>query len=297
MNKEILVSKWLDNTLSPQELVQFQQLPEYEDYVLISNYAHAFKAPDFDTEAAFTKILTRKDNKRNTPKLWVSLAAAIAILIAGAYFFTQSTSNTEVTTTIAQQETITLPDNSQVILNAMSSLSFESDTWENNRIVTLDGEAYFKVAKGSKFTVQTTHGSVSVLGTHFNVQERDEIFSVATFEGLVYVETPRFKANLPAGKMMYEYNDTVVERTLHSQNTGPSWLEKISIFDSAPYSAVIAEMERQYDITIKLSTSQTNALFTGSFTHTDLSQALETITIPMGLKFSVAGTIVTLEQE
>ncbi|RMB56901.1 FecR family protein [Dokdonia sinensis] len=297
MIKEILVSKWMDNTLSPQELEQFKQLPEYGDYMRLSDYAQAFRAPDFDANACFNSIESRKNLKKNSSKRWLSMVAVLAFLVAGAYFFTQASSSKEITTAIAQQETITLPDNSTVILNAMSSLAFNENTWDENRTVMLDGEAYFKVAKGSKFTVQTDKGTVSVLGTQFNVQERDKMFSVSTFEGLVRVETDNFTGNIGAGYGIFDYNGKTIKRELELQKTAPSWTEKISTFDSAPYSAVIAEMERQFDITIKASTVQTNELFTGSFTHTDLFQALENITIPMGLKFSVTGKVVKLEQE
>jgi ferric-dicitrate binding protein FerR (iron transport regulator) len=48
-----------------------------------------------------------------------------------------------------------LPDQSQVLLNAGSQASFKSWDWSSNRAVSLQGEAYFKVAKGQKFTVET----------------------------------------------------------------------------------------------------------------------------------------------
>ena len=49
--------------------------------------------------------------------------------------------------------------------------------WKNERSVNLDGEGFFKVAKGSKFDVETSAGTVSVVGTQFNVKNRKDDMS------------------------------------------------------------------------------------------------------------------------
>jgi len=63
-----------------------------------------------------------------------------------------------------------------VVLNSKSTISFNKTDWKNNRQLTLDGEAYFKVEKGSTFTVNTNNGSVTVLGTQFNVNSTRRFF-------------------------------------------------------------------------------------------------------------------------
>ncbi len=100
---------------------------------------------------------------------------------------------------IAEKTAVELPDLSQVKLNAQSRLTFNKKSWNKKREVVLDGEAYFKVAKGSKFSVITKDGTVTVLGTQFNVKHRDNYFEVVCFEGSVGVEYKESSVTLKPG--------------------------------------------------------------------------------------------------
>lgn len=69
------------------------------------------------------------------------------------------------------QYQVTLPDGTQVWLNAASTLRYPSRFLEDARVVELDGEAYFDVRHADKmpFIVKTNNHQISVLGTEFNV--------------------------------------------------------------------------------------------------------------------------------
>ena len=64
MKKEDLIKKWLDNELSAEELVAFQQLEEYDSYVKLSEKAQNFKAPSFDTDSAYKNVSSHILEKR-----------------------------------------------------------------------------------------------------------------------------------------------------------------------------------------------------------------------------------------
>jgi transmembrane sensor len=90
---------------------------------------------------------------------------------------------------------IRLPDGSTVWLNAASSIQYSLNIGTaKQRVVKLDGEAYFEVAKNAAhpFIVETDKQSVEVLGTHFNINSyRDEIVTKTTLlEGSVRVLHP-----------------------------------------------------------------------------------------------------------
>lgn len=87
---------------------------------------------------------------------------------------------------------IRLPDGSTVWLNAASSIQYPLNIAKaKQRVVKLDGEAYFEVAKDKlhPFIVETDKQSVEVLGTHFNINSyHDEIVTKTTLlEGSVKV--------------------------------------------------------------------------------------------------------------
>lgn len=293
--KEILVNKWFEGTLSSEELAAFKALPEYPDYLKISEAATHFGAPHFDAATTYERIQAQKALKkdRNFGQWW-KIAAAILLLVAGSYFFTQENGLETYTTEIAEQKIITLPDNSEIILNAQSTIRFSEKDWNEHRLVQLDGEAFFKVAKGETFDVQTAQGIVTVLGTQFNVKERLNYFAVQTYEGLVEVEHPSYTGKLPAGTGVQIANNKTTPYSAHSITTVPSWTEKSSTFESTPYHMVLEEVERQFAVHITSKNIETTKLFTGSFTHTNLKEALKMITLPMQLTYTIDGSNISL---
>ena len=85
-----------------------------------------------------------------------------------------------------------LPDGSAVWLNSGSSLTYTAGLMKNGkRMVALNGEAYFQVAKDKThpFIVQTSKQAIEVLGTQFNVSSYHDEAVVATtlIEGSVKI--------------------------------------------------------------------------------------------------------------
>ena len=293
--KEILVNKWFEGCLSSDELAAFKELPEYPDYLKISESASRFAAPHFDSNSVYQRIQAQKGaHKVNKNNKWWKIAAAILLLAAGSYFFTQINHLETYSTEIAEQKTVTLPDNSEIVLNAQSSIRFSEQDWDEQRLVYLDGEAFFKVAIGENFDVQTSQGKVTVLGTQFNVKDRTNYYAVQTYEGSVSVNHTLFTGALTAGKGVQIVNGETIPFGSHSTASVPSWTEKSSIFESTPYYMVIEEFERQFSARITFKNIEKNKLFTGSFTHTDLNQALKMITLPMQLIYTIDGANITL---
>ena len=67
---------------------------------------------------------------------------------------------------------VVLPDSSKAELNANSTLTYYPFWWKIHRILRLDGEAFFEVEKGNKFTVHSGPGKIEVLGTRLMFCER-----------------------------------------------------------------------------------------------------------------------------
>lgn len=76
------------------------------------------------------------------------------------------------TTEAANRSQLTLPDGTQVYLNAQSQLSYQLDTKGRQRVVNLDGEGYFEVApdKAHPFKILTNGMEVLCLGTKFDIK-------------------------------------------------------------------------------------------------------------------------------
>ncbi len=289
MKKEELVRKWLNSELNQEELEAFKQLDAYSSFIKLSENAKHFKAPDFDSESSYEDLKRKLQPKTKRSGLRPAIQyairiAAVFILGLGLYFTFFNTSVTTIETDIAQNKTITLPDNSTVILNAKSILSYSDKKWESNKKVTLDGEAYFKVAKGGTFEVETTNGKVKVLGTEFNVKSRADIFEVSCYEGLVNVSHNATSINLPASNTYRVYAGAISFEQM--AYTNPSWLNNKTIFKSVKLSHVLKELERHYNIKIISEKINPNTIFTGSFALNDLDTALQSITLPLQLGYT-----------
>ena len=298
MNREDLIQKWLDHNLNPTELEAFKQLEDYTSLTKLDQGLAGFKADTINEDEAFEHVLKSIDFiKKNPKKLYATLSkiATVLVIAFGIYFYT-TTLDTTSNTIASQQKSIVLPDASQVELNAMSTLTFNTSNWNDTRSLTLNGEAYFKVAKGKKFDVNTNLGTVTVLGTQFNVKQRHNYFEVTCYEGQVAVNSNIKQITLLPGDtfLIIDGKYIVTEKEILSH---PSWLDHKSIFKSMPYREVIAEFERQYNVSIEFDAINGSQNFTGSFTHNDIEIALKSITLPLQLKYSKTDNIIRLERE
>jgi ferric-dicitrate binding protein FerR (iron transport regulator) len=299
--QENYLAKWLNNDLSEEELAVFKKSAEYASYEKLLKVSGTLEAPDFDMDKAFNDFKSnqlQKDVKviRMNPmrKLW-RIAAAIAVIFAASYFYI-STLDESVSTQYAERSEVRLPDNSEIILNADSRITYSEKNWDKERNISLEGEAFFKVAKGQKFTVATNDGLVTVLGTQFNVENRKGFFEVTCYEGLVSVMFNGQETKLPAGNSFIAINGNVL-KTEAPVNTTPSWMSNESTFKSIPLKYVLDEFERQYNIEVKTENVNLEQLFTGSFSNTNINLALQSISTPSQIKYELEGNNVLFYAE
>lgn len=299
--QENYLAKWLNNDLSEEELAVFKKSDEYASYEKLIKVSGSLEAPEFDVDKAlddFKNTNLTKDTKviRMSPmkKVW-RIAAAIAVIFVASYLYV-STLDESVSTQYAERSEVRLPDNSEIILNADSKITYSEKNWDQKRNISLEGEAFFKVAKGQKFTVATTDGLVTVLGTQFNVENRKGFFEVTCYEGLVSVTYNGKETKLPAGNSFIVINGNIVELKSPA-NTTPSWMSFESTFKSIPLNYVLDELERQYDIEVETQNVNLDQLFTGSFSNTNLNLALQSISTPSQMKFKQEGNNVLFYAE
>jgi len=240
-------------------------------------------APSFN---AINGSIHKKRNFKNTQasyKWGLSIAASILVVL-GCYF---AFSFEEITheTSYAEQKTISLPDGSEVVLNAKSAINFTEKNWPNNRTIQLKGEAFFKVKKGSTFSVQTPNGLVKVLGTQFNIKDTDTFFEVVCYEGKVSVTNNKNEYVLSTGNAIRKIDGKNSEKH-DKEDSLPSWLNGESSFVSVPLKYVILELEKQYNIQIDTHKIDDSIIFTGSFSNKDLKLALVSVFKTMDIQYT-----------
>ncbi|QLE00407.1 FecR domain-containing protein [Galbibacter sp. BG1] len=289
MQNEDNILKWLNGDMSEGELQEFKNTEDYKALQPIIAETKKIKQPKLDVEESLAKLKTRQSKKIASKTPWMKIAAvAILFLLAGSLLFYFSGSTTVITTNIAETTTVELPDNSEVVLNAASKIEYDKGKWDDNRQVILDGEAYFKVAKGKKFTVETNYGNVEVLGTQFNVRERDGLYEVVCYEGKVKVSKAGEERILKAGNYVKMLPNNSLSSVENVKDSEPAWLQDKTNFHQTELSLVLAELQRHY--AIKVSVEDKALLqkkFTGSFVNNDLVKALEVISYTLNLKYDI----------
>ncbi|WP_086476083.1 FecR family protein [Arenibacter amylolyticus] len=301
--EENYLAKWLNNELSEEEVTKFKATKEYATYKKIVDATASMEAPEFDIAKAKHDLDHRKNSDQggkvvtlDSFKKYLRIAAVIALVVGISYFYNTASMDQVVSTQYAERAAVTLPDNSEVLLNAGSKISYQKKKWEKNRNIVLEGEAFFKVAKGETFRVTTNMGVVRVLGTQFNVENREDFFEVSCYEGLVSVRYKEKDIELPAGQALMVINGQLTTYTI-AEAQQPSWLLQESSFKSVPLKFVLQELERQFDVEVETKNIDLNQLFTGSFSNTDKNLALHSISAPSGMKYVLEGNKVLFYDE
>lgn len=215
------------------------------------------------------------------------LYAAAAILIIflvlpGLYVKT-------VTAEKGERKDMILPDGSAVTLNSESVLSYKPMLWFISRSLKLSGEALFEVNKGREFRVITVSGTVTVLGTSFNVYSRGDDLSVTCYTGKVAVSTEDKNVLLEKNKRFEFKSGVSSESYSESYVKHNSWIENRFHFESVNLKMVFEEIERQYNILITHS-DDLDLIYSGSFDKPEKPQEiLDIVTAPFNLSVRVNG--------
>ncbi|MGY5352156.1 FecR family protein [Wenyingzhuangia sp. IMCC45533] len=288
--KEILA--WLDGTSTSND----EKNIDNNELKKIAHYTSHIKTPNIDIDLEWKKFDNLKKQQIKPKEIlsirfFMKFAAAILLFVIPTvtyvYFFQQTTIVSNSTINTAYQ----LPDDSKVYLNRNSEIAYSKFNWKNNREIQLKGEAFFEVEKGKKFSVTSSSGKVTVLGTKFNIKDHKTYFEVKCFKGLVRVETRSKTVQLSKGQR-FEINHSRVKTFEHG--TMPLWLQNESVFEQTKLIHVLNKLEQEYQVTIKLNHINPNTLFTGAIPHNNLDIALKAITVPLNIRFKMNNNIIIL---
>lgn len=281
MKENYDLAKWLAGEMSEAELAAFEKSPEFATYAKIKKYSSQLEAPVLDENALYQSIAAGRKSRKEDVKVVplyrkVFRIAAILIVMLGLGYVAMTAIPTTETATNGATTTFSLPDDSQVVLNAGSEINYKKWQWNDNRKLNLEGEAYFKVAKGQRFEVLTNLGKVTVLGTQFNVRARNNRFDVTCYEGKVRVEYNGVENVIVKG-MHIAFADGVAIQISPDVASQPEWLNGKMVFDTENLENIIGEISRQYDIAVELKDVLSNQLFTGVLPMKNLDEALQII--------------------
>jgi transmembrane sensor len=204
------------------------------------------------------------------------------------------------------QYQLTLPDGSQVWLNAESSITYPAAFNTNERKVSITGEAYFEVAKDKtkKFIVDVDgKASVEVLGTHFNVNayREENVIATTLIEGAVRLSANAYTSTPPLGNAVHTplilkpgQQGQLSDRGL-SLAANPdleqvmAWKNGMFLMTKMDLPTIMRQISRWYDVDFVFDATSNNRTFSGGISRNlPLSEILELLKAS-GVSFRLEG--------
>ncbi|HKJ41151.1 MAG TPA: FecR family protein [Sunxiuqinia sp.] len=208
----------------------------------------------------------------------ISIAASLVLIFLLHFFFAVDT----IESGGISVNTLRLPDNSRVVLSKNSSASYPKYWWK--REVNLNGEAYFEVEKGDQFIVKTNEGSVSVLGTRFQVSEIKNGLIVSCYEGKVrFTDHDQTRVVEAGHSMTYENRGIVETRSIQNEYPPSAFFNRS--FSNEDLSTVLKDLENFFDVRIRF-TSIGHKHFTGKLETGKAETAIRIICRSLNLDYS-----------
>jgi len=266
-----------------------------------------------DVEGGLIKLKQRiaEDENRKTtrrPVIFTLLKyAAAAMLIFSLGYFVKGVSSPELEwqvaeTTTHEIKTIDLADGSQVTMNGGTYFSFPNEFGAKERMVKMDGEGFFEIARDEArpFSIEMDHGTVRVLGTSFNITNDPEAntttISVATGKVAFIPKGSKQEFILEVNdKLIYNANTQQYREVKDLSPNDWSWKTKELVFQNTKLEEVIPAIEKHFDIRLSLANAKLAACrnLTATFTDASKQDVLSALMLTVGVEIKKAKAVDT----
>ncbi len=239
---------------------------------------------------------------RRSPTMWfIRIAAAVAFVVSIGLVLVLNHYSKLPETQLATLDsgdyllTDTLPDGTMVTLNAHSRLTYPLKFAGKERLVQLEGEAFFEVAHDPQhpFRIHAGAADVRVLGTSFNLSARGDNVKVDVQTGTVELSEadslegkPRQKLLLQAGKAgSYDGKAKRIRQEQGEVENALFWKTKKLVFRDQPLTQVVAKLNAVLGDSIVLGNDAVGrCALTTTFEKPSIAAALEVIAATFNLE-------------
>ncbi|SHK07392.1 FecR family protein [Pseudozobellia thermophila] len=265
----------------------------YKDYKMIwENYPEG--QPQVNLKRASERLMYSIDKGKKRKwgthsPFWVRpVLASAAVLLMGASVFLINTKtrvrySQEVTTAYGEREKVLLSDGSLVYLNADTQLKYPEFFKDGERVVYVDGEAFFEVKKDRErpFLVKTDGLTVKVLGTKFNVNTKGTSKAISLESGKVQVNleaTGDQITLLPKEELIWNKDSGEVLKRSFDLSKTSSWKEGVLILDNVSLLEALPTINRYYGVEFVAGNfPERDMQLNGAFENQSIEDFIETL--------------------
>jgi ferric-dicitrate binding protein FerR (iron transport regulator) len=262
-----------------------------EEYSILSQLwkRNDIEIIDFDSKKAWEQVQLKVDaNKTKVIPIYTKLmriVAVAAILIVGMFsvYYLSETNINQNRIEIASNEKgkeILLADGSKVWLNKNAVLTYPDKFDKNTRNVELSGEAFFEIAKNPNkpFIVNMSNATVTVVGTSFNINSKENETEIVVATGTVKVsDTDNSKSKLITVGYSAKVSDNNIEKYKTSNLNYLAWKTGKFIFKDTPIKQVVKDLNSYYKSQITLNNNEIECLFTATFIKANLKDIVDVL--------------------
>ena len=237
---------------------------------------------------------------------WPLIGATVASLLIGAGLIWQSQVRTApaaaYSTAIGTRRTVMLSDGSRIDLNTASQLTVDFDR-SRRQVRMKDAEAYFDVTKDPRrpFVIEAGQSQIRVVGTAFDVKNRDGQLVVSVERGIVDVQpTPFADAKhyrlRPGQALAYNPSTGLIKVSFTENGEASGWRTGRLIYRDQPLFVVVADLNRQFKRPIRLGDTQTGRVRLSGVLMIDTQAAmLKRLSALLPIKASDKGNLIVIE--
>ena len=268
----------------------------------------------FENIKAFEKNLDRDNEfiqhkiKPSKSRFWMmGIAAALLLLFTTLTYYYISTGNKvsyenaflSAKTSKEQRKKVLLPDGSVVHLNAGSFLKYPAQFSDNERVVFLQGEAFFEVRRNTKkpFMVITGDVKTTVLGTSFdiNAYKNGKSIRVSVLTGKVKMQHSKEEFIILNPNQQGKWTDGKLNTSIVDSKGLLKWKDGILSFDKAGFDEVFEKIENWYGVKITIEDKTSlKGNYTGEFKEESLENVLEGISFTSNFQYEIDGNKITI---
>jgi transmembrane sensor len=248
--------------------------------------------------------------KTFTIPTYLRIAASVALLVSfTVVLWMLGNDHTQtVTTAYGEVKAITLPDQSIVMLNGNSILTYE-DAWDAQtpREVWIKGEAYFDikhlnrdtsfVAPGDRFIVHGNGIDIQVLGTSFNVKSRRNKTNIALLTGKIevsYADPASVSSGglvmLPGDYVEYSGQKLLTKKKLARPHKAATWTVREITFTDPSLNDIMETLQDNYGYAVNVEDQELMAMkIEGEISVTSVQELLSLVSSTLGIHLEESG--------
>ena len=250
-------------------------------------------------------------NHKKTLRIAATLLIPILIYSGIQYSIkfrnTENTGKLIIQTTSAKTQHFFLPDSTEVWLNSESRLNYSENLHKTkNRLVSLTGQAYFKVYHDAAhpFIVQTSQMDIRVLGTSFDVSAYpdEQTISSTLEEGSIALFSKQGKQLgklVPGEQVTFNITRSTLTKKKVKTSDLTSWRAGKLVFRDAGIAEVARKLERRFGYTISISPEllEKNPTYTFTIQHEDINEICRLIELTTNAKVTIGGSYIQFEKK